>query len=170
MKIASRAWESGLSPDSLMMKTEFVLVVLIPRSHCSCWQVSGERIGIGRGKGNHLDLNDPAISHFHAELILSPMADQWTFRDLGSTNGSTLNGLKVGWEALPVSEGDELILGKAVRIFLVSVRSLVEPEPVEEEDPDVNPVAATVARQIRHEMEGTQLIRLPPLPGREKKE
>src|SRR5262249_8309169 len=37
---------------------------------------------------------DPSISRIHAEIVLDEKG--WTVRDLGSTNGTYLNGLRVG--------------------------------------------------------------------------
>ncbi|HED14081.1 MAG TPA: FHA domain-containing protein [Gammaproteobacteria bacterium] len=51
------------------------------------------RITIGRDKGNDVVLEDEGISGFHAEIQL--LDDQAYIVDLGSTNGTTVNGKKV---------------------------------------------------------------------------
>lgn len=54
--------------------------------------LSGARVRVGRGRSNELVLQDPSVSRDHAELI--PGGDGgWRVRDLGSTNGVTVNGV-----------------------------------------------------------------------------
>jgi hypothetical protein len=52
--------------------------------------VSDSGFTIGRVSGNDLVLPDESISRNHAEII--PLGEDWAIRDLGSTNGSMLNG------------------------------------------------------------------------------
>ncbi len=63
---------------------------------------------VGRAAGCAIRVADPSVSRRHAEL--RPLGDDgWLVRDLGSTNGTLLNGRPV-LEA-PVAPGDELLLG-----------------------------------------------------------
>lgn len=64
------------------------------------------RISIGRAPDNLLCLGDGArrVSAHHAEVILR--GDQYVLRDLGSTNGTTINGRRVVVSEL---ESDDLI-------------------------------------------------------------
>tara|TARA_R110002096_G_scaffold13623_1_gene47992 strand:- start:4507 stop:4932 length:426 start_codon:yes stop_codon:yes gene_type:complete len=127
-----------------------------------CFHVDGDLIRIGRSKHNHLQIDNPALSNTHCEFVKGADSSQWIFRDLGSTNGSQINGMAVGWDALLIQYGDEVILGKAVTLNILTVEELEVPEPMDEGDSDVNPVAAAMARQAREDLEGTQLIKLPP--------
>ena len=52
-----------------------------------------ESVSIGRGSQNQIVLDDPSVSKFHAELFRSE--GHWSLRDLGSANGTTLNGHEV---------------------------------------------------------------------------
>jgi hypothetical protein len=63
---------------------------------------------IGRGSGNDIQLDDPFISTEHARIILEQ--DRTIFVDLGSTNGSRVNGDDV---RTPVTlfDGDVVQLG-----------------------------------------------------------
>lgn len=139
-----------------------VLVVTVSNGAPRCFQVDGDVVRVGRSKHNHLRIDHSALSNTHCEFVQSPDASQWIFRDLGSTNGSQLNGTQLGWDALLLNYGDEVVLGKAITIHLMSVEELEVPEPMDEGDTDVNPVAAAMARQAREDLEGTQLIKLPP--------
>ena len=147
----------------IIMDSQFktVLLVSVPNQPPMCYHFDRNRIQIGRSKYNHLRIDDNAISKVHCEIVKRPDTDQWIFRDLGSTNGSNLNGKPVGWDVIVVDQADEIVLGKVIKLRIVSVRPLEVPEEEDEASPDVNPVAAAVARQSREDMEGTQLIKLP---------
>jgi diguanylate cyclase (GGDEF)-like protein len=67
-------------------------------------------IFIGRTPDNALVLDDGSVSRRHASL--SHGADGWTLRDLGSTNGSFVNGVKVR-EAL-LRDGDRVRVGGVI--------------------------------------------------------
>src|SRR5512132_1255771 len=54
---------------------------------------SAERIAVGTAEGNSLVLTDPTASRFHLELTREPAG--YRVRDLGSTNGTWVNGLRV---------------------------------------------------------------------------
>jgi putative nucleotidyltransferase with HDIG domain len=62
---------------------------------------------IGRHPDNDLQLTDPKVSRFHA--IIDPTENDLWVRDLGSRNGTWVNGQTVGEIAL--KEGDEIRVG-----------------------------------------------------------
>lgn len=64
---------------------------------------------IGRDPGNGLRLAHDTVSRRHAELSLE--AGGWVLRDLGSTNGTTVNGSRVTSSA-PVADGDRVGFGE----------------------------------------------------------
>jgi hypothetical protein len=69
---------------------------------------------IGRGRQCDVVLNDPNVSREHAEI--RPRGGSWVITDLGSTNGSQLNGRRIdGSEVLRA--GDEIELGESVMTF-----------------------------------------------------
>lgn len=72
-------------------------------------QEAGERLLFGRAP--HVDhrLEDDYVSDEHAELVLGD--GQWRVRDLGSTNGTYLNGQKVIAPTV-VAAGDQVAFGK----------------------------------------------------------
>ncbi|MFI9628368.1 DUF1707 and FHA domain-containing protein [Streptomyces sp. NPDC052042] len=63
---------------------------------------------IGRDPGNGLRLNHESVSRLHAELIARD--GRWLLRDLGSTNGTCVNGQRVVG-TVPVREGDQVSFG-----------------------------------------------------------
>jgi HD-GYP domain-containing protein (c-di-GMP phosphodiesterase class II) len=66
-------------------------------------------------------LNDSSISRNHAEV--SYVADAWIVRDLGSTNGTFLNGIRLGRTGQPLRLSDVLQCGNIV----LRVEALVSP-------------------------------------------
>lgn len=66
------------------------------------------RIVVGRAPGCDLLLTDLTVSRLHAELLLT--GGQWTVSDLGSMNGTRLNGWRLTGPAR-VRPGDQLGFG-----------------------------------------------------------
>jgi predicted component of type VI protein secretion system len=85
---------------------------------------NGERITldtdslkIGRQASCRIVFNDSNVSREHAQLRRS--ADGWKLLDLGSTNGTKINGVKITEEQLLVN-GDELGFGTSSAKFEIS--------------------------------------------------
>lgn len=70
----------------------------------------GAQVSLGRAEDNHLRLEDTFVSSHHARLSVTP--EGLLLEDLGSTNGTFLNGEEVqrGW----LKPGDELAVGDSV--------------------------------------------------------
>jgi LPXTG-motif cell wall-anchored protein len=71
------------------------------------YRITGPRTTIGRAPDNALVLNDGEMSSHHAEILAS--RDGFRLRDVGSSNGTTLNGEAVTDAYLGV--GDEIGMG-----------------------------------------------------------
>lgn len=79
------------------------------------WALSGESLRVGRSSRNEVALADATVSKDHAVLALE--GGHWRVRDLGSRNGTRLNGNEVR-ESSPLSPGDVLEFGKVeVRVL-----------------------------------------------------
>ncbi|MEU1041226.1 FHA domain-containing protein [Streptomyces sp. NPDC005551] len=70
---------------------------------------SGYPLRIGRDPASGLRLNHETVSRVHAEL--SRQSGLWVLRDLGSTNGTTVNGRRVIGAAV-VRDGDQVAFGR----------------------------------------------------------
>ncbi len=70
---------------------------------------AGHPLRIGRDPLNGLRLTHETVSRVHAEL--SHQGGLWVLRDLGSTNGTTVNGRRV-IGAVVVREGDQVGFGR----------------------------------------------------------
>lgn len=84
---------------------------------------TGERLAlgeaivtIGRAPQCTLQLADPNASRQHAEI--RPSGNGWVLVDLGSTNGSRVNGVRITSHEL--AEGDEIAFGNTVLYFEAS--------------------------------------------------
>ncbi len=72
------------------------------------WGAEPQELLVGRSSGCDVVLGDPTVSRRHARLTLRD--GRWVLQDLGSTNGSRLNGRPVG--RCQLRPGDELCLGE----------------------------------------------------------
>ena len=68
----------------------------------------GRTVVVGRGVGCDITVYDPTISRRHGELIAGP--DGVTLKDLGSSNGTYVNGRRVTTARLTVN--DAVTFGK----------------------------------------------------------
>ena len=76
----------------------------------------GQGLRLGREKDCHVVVEDPSVSRHHADLIQIPQG--WTLRDLGSSNGTTVNGVRIQGEVL--LRGDEVLVFGIVRASLTN--------------------------------------------------
>lgn len=77
------------------------------------------RLTVGRTRENLLTISDPAISRHHAEFIR--LGDDVLLRDLGSTNGSFINGVRISEQLL--NDGDVVRFGPQGQEFRVTLTS-----------------------------------------------
>ena len=75
--------------------------------------ITKEPVVIGRLSTNDVVLSDPNVSRRHAELRRD--GGRWVLVDLGSTNGTVVNG-KLSREH-PLKDGDKLTFGKTELVF-----------------------------------------------------
>jgi pSer/pThr/pTyr-binding forkhead associated (FHA) protein len=77
-------------------------------------------LSIGRGADNDLALaKDTAVSRVHAAIRL--FAGSWCVRDLGSANGTLVNGQRIQGEKA-LEPGDEITIGKSTLVLHSSMR------------------------------------------------
>jgi diguanylate cyclase (GGDEF)-like protein len=73
-------------------------------------------IVIGRDTDVELPLRDGSISRRHCQVERDDETGRYLLRDLGSTNGTRVNGTRVK-EPVPLAEGDKVFLGASVVKF-----------------------------------------------------
>jgi pSer/pThr/pTyr-binding forkhead associated (FHA) protein len=77
--------------------------------------LGGQRVTVGKASANVVSLKDDStVSRFHA--VLENLGSAWSVRDMGSRNGTYLNGEKISAERV-LRSGDELRVGNSRLIF-----------------------------------------------------
>ena len=80
--------------------------------------LDGDRVTIGRHAGNDIVLAaDDSASRLHA--VLERLGPGWWLRDLGSRNGTFVNGTRVS-EGRTLQHGDELRIGSTRLVYRIS--------------------------------------------------
>jgi diguanylate cyclase (GGDEF)-like protein len=100
-------FEAPLAPEGGKRDRAY-LVVLAGASVGEMYKIEGEKTVIGRGQKATIRLLDDGISREHAQLVL--IKDRIVLQDLGSTNGTYCNGLKVEANKELV-DGDKILVG-----------------------------------------------------------
>src|SRR6185503_14685517 len=75
------------------------------------WPLEGERLGIGRSSRNTIQIAHATVSKDHAEVL--HQSDGWWISDLGSRNGTRVNGAEVT-QPVHLKAGDLLEVGSVL--------------------------------------------------------
>ena len=103
----TQIFEPQASPTGGVKRDRAYLVVLAGASVGEMYKVEGEKTIIGRGQKAQVRLLDDGISREHAQLVTE--GNKIFLEDLGSTNGTFCNGLKVDRREL--ADGDKILVG-----------------------------------------------------------
>ena len=76
--------------------------------------LTGARVTVGKGPGNDIVLEDARVSRLHASL--EKFAEGWCVNDLGSSNGTFVNGDRI-WGARRLRHGDDIQVGQTRLLF-----------------------------------------------------
>ncbi|HVE72750.1 MAG TPA: SpoIIE family protein phosphatase [Thermoanaerobaculia bacterium] len=79
--------------------------------------LQGESVSIGRASDCTIPIKDRYLSRKHAEIV--PVGSAWMLKDLGSANGTYLNGSRVERDE-PLRTGDRIRLGDTEIVFETS--------------------------------------------------
>jgi serine phosphatase RsbU (regulator of sigma subunit) len=112
----------------------------------------GSRTTIGRAENSHVRLPDRSLSRHHAEI--RQREGGCYLIDLGSTNGTFLNGARLDRER-PLHDGDVIVLGEITMVF----------HEKQAHDPVVEPSADHEDFLDGHHEPTTLTFREPPLPS-----
>jgi two-component system cell cycle response regulator len=104
---STRMFEAPLAPEGGKRDRAY-LVVLAGASVGEMYKIEGDKTVIGRGQKAQIRLLDDGISREHAQLVI--VKDRVVLQDLGSTNGTYCNGLKVEANKELV-DGDKILVG-----------------------------------------------------------
>ena len=106
---------------SSVSELPFLVAQIGPLIGCK-WAITGELL-IGRGEDCDIVIPDRQVSRFHLKLI--PHIDKpLEIKDLGSKNGSFLNGKKIN-ESVYIKDGDQIKIALVQNFIFVSSDSTV---------------------------------------------
>lgn len=91
------------------------LKLLSKKFRGKAFELVEERYTLGRTEETDICIPDPSISTHHALLVYGE-DDDYVIQDLGSTNGTRVNGVSSGQDPVPLSHGDILQIG-GIEIF-----------------------------------------------------
>jgi pSer/pThr/pTyr-binding forkhead associated (FHA) protein len=90
------------------------LTLVVERTALKVYDLDQPVIRVGREMGLEVVIDNVAVSRHQAEIRLQDM--QWFVRDLGSGNGTLLNGRRLAG-MVPLKRGDEISIGKFSLFF-----------------------------------------------------
>ncbi|HXU65444.1 MAG TPA: GGDEF domain-containing protein [Polyangia bacterium] len=99
-------FEAQAAPSGVKRDRAY-LVVLAGASVGEMYKVETEKTVIGRGQKANIRLLDDGISREHAQVVIE--GNRVYLEDLGSTNGTFCNGIKVDRKEL--ADGDKILVG-----------------------------------------------------------
>jgi Protein of unknown function (DUF3662)/Inner membrane component of T3SS, cytoplasmic domain len=109
----ARAVGRGTSAPAVAPSSRAELVVVEKGKRARSFPLDRDRVVIGRLGGSDIVLTDPGASRRHAEVRRENGG--FVISDLGSTNGTMVNGRAVGERTL--EEGDRISIGRTVLEF-----------------------------------------------------
>ena len=99
-------------PESIRIRKTKLLIISGPMQGRE-FVLDRDVFSIGSGSQNDLRLEDPAVSKRHCEIRIDEIG--YAIQDLGSTNGTYVQGIRVSHAFL--HPGAELTLGKTRLVF-----------------------------------------------------
>src|SRR6185503_18169331 len=91
------------------------LIGVLPSGEKLEYFINRQEVEVGKAAHNHIVLNDPTVSNTHAILIARNSG--YSIVDLGSRNGTYVNGERLGNHAHTLRHGDSIQLGQTLLTF-----------------------------------------------------
>lgn len=121
--------------------------------------ILGNQVIIGREEGVDIVLQDPESSRRHS--FISWQSGQFVIEDLGSTNGTFINGVQITSPQV-LNLGDSIGIGQTILVFqAVGEATEVPQAPLPKQQPSIysaSPPAATTASDSNNGNEMTQYL------------
>jgi|GEM_PF-6989137 len=123
-----------------MSEVEYHVVVSVPGSPAQPFQLKGARAGLGRGADNQLAVDHESISGTQCEF--RQVDGGYAVADVGSTNGTRVNGKKLeSRQLVRLADGDRILLSEEVPVYFYHVQP-------GQAIPDTSAAAATDAASL----------------------
>jgi pSer/pThr/pTyr-binding forkhead associated (FHA) protein len=157
-----------MNTPAYRMEQPFRLVMQTGPTPGEVFMLSELEVTIGRESSNAITIIDPEISRQHARLI--QQGGSYLFIDLGSTNGSYINGQRLIGPHL-LKPGERITLGENVTLVfeVLQAPSQVDPDATLLTPTDTQPGTPARVRQVSGAPQpgipgGQQVRNLPPAP------
>jgi predicted component of type VI protein secretion system len=95
------------------MAAQFQFIVRTGPNAGKTFMLDGTEITIGRDTSNNIPLNDAEVSRKHARLVWKTSG--YVLEDLGSTNGTFVNGNRISG-SIPLKSGDAVSFGENISL------------------------------------------------------
>jgi pSer/pThr/pTyr-binding forkhead associated (FHA) protein len=133
-----------LIEETAVMNSNYQLVVRKGPKPGQLFPLFSVTTTLGRDPISDIAINDPEVSRQHARLTQTN--DSYQIEDLESTNGTFVNGVKIGADPVQLAHGNEIQLGSGVSLIFelspeddeeeMEVETAVPAQPVEEPTSD----------------------------------
>src|SRR4051794_26376643 len=108
------------------------LTISLPDGTETVHELEDDQITVGRVDDNMIVISDISVSSHHATLTL--VEGDYVLRDIGSTNGSRLNGRTIEEEKdYPLQDSDTVTFGKVSALYGSEKAATTRPLPEEAE-------------------------------------
>jgi hypothetical protein len=114
------------------------LHILSGISEGKSFELAEDHITLGRGLDNMLRFADGTVSHHHAVFVLD--GDNYKLRDLNSTNGTRINGLRT--TEMLLHDGDQIRMGSVEMRYESAAKKASQPLPPMTAGVDLSQVGA----------------------------
>ncbi len=107
------------------------MVFSLPYGETKHYSLNTDKVRIGRGAGNQITIPSGCISTCHCE-ILRGEAGSFSLVDLGSKNGTEINGIKAVKDVeIPLKDGDYILFGQTVYGQIIAVSNIASDDEAE---------------------------------------
>ena len=131
----------------------YSLIVSVPDSEPTLYEMRGDRVGLGRELDNQIRLKMDEVSSSHCEFRKLE-GGGYEVVDLDSTNGTRVNGKQVERQAL--ADGDRLLVGEIVSVHFVELAEGEKPVDVAVEAGEGGKQAAAAYTQMDEKLQSIE--------------
>jgi len=103
------------------MEKDCHIVVAAPDQPPAQFQLRGTRVGVGRGQDNQITVEHDSVSSTHCEFRQTEGG--YEVVDVGSTNGTRVNGSAVKDAPQALGDGDRILLSEVVPVYFYRLAS-----------------------------------------------
>lgn len=122
---------------------KYNLIVAEPGKEAIPYELNADRVGLGRGPENQIHVPSEFVSHTHIEF--HRVDGDIELEDLGSKNGTRVNGVNVEGKII-LRDGDRILIGECIGAHLLMLPDDAEPiEAAPKGDAAKHKAAATYA-------------------------